>query len=117
MIIIEIPTRSDYWGTDTTAEQARAAATSLKTVLEHAAKRLGVTAEINLSEQGGSECSDEDSPLHRISEWAWQDDAIQAAALDDQPVDALMVLKRYNEHCRRNGGTGFVAFDHTEPAV
>ena len=110
---MNVATNSDYWGTQATDAEAMRAAEALASVLRYAAEKLGFDVEIGTSPDGdgANEDDSDEQIIAAISESVWQYDAIQAAAFDESPVDAVAMLRQYNEELRRNGGTGYFEFD------
>jgi hypothetical protein len=114
MIYHEIPTKAEYWGDQTTGDEALRAAEALQLVLRRAAELLGIDAEITLSPDGNDDFGDDDgerSVLSYIHEAMWIDNAIQAAAYEETPINPDLVLKRYNRYVRHMGGVGHHEFE------
>ncbi len=106
-MIIEIPTRDEYWGNDVTPEQAQRAADALEEVVELAAEKLGLDVEIIQCDMPSRfNDDDETDPLSDFIDWAWQCDEVQAYAFDDVDFSPISVLRNYDIHCRRMGGHG-----------
>ena|SRR3990167_5671735 len=110
--MVRIYTAPEYWGADTTVEEAERAANALATVLRVAASRLGIDEEVEVLDRNWSAASElPETVLDRITGVVWHDDDIQAAAYTESPIDTMAVLRRYNEHCRKMGGVGYPQFD------
>ena len=107
----DIPTDSSYWGTQTTDEQAARAADAFEIVMTEAARRIGVDLTCIQSPNGdaGHFLDDHDDhymqTLGAFSEFAWQHDHVQAAAFDQQPVDAGIVIADYVRFGLARGAT------------